>query len=66
MNQDRNVVSVSDNTDIGRGWRVRAFVLPADWNALGRTLAEQRFRSESAARRYARKLARDYDAEIQG
>jgi hypothetical protein len=49
----RTIVSISDNTDIRQGWRVRVFVLPADWNALGRTIAERRFRSEAAARRWA-------------
>ena len=49
----RTIVSISDNTDIRQGWRVRVFVLPADWNALGRTIAERRFRSEAAARHWA-------------
>lgn len=46
------------------GWRVRAFHMPADWNALGRTLAEQNCRTEAAARKLADRYARDYAAEI--
>ncbi len=49
----------------GRGWRVRCFGLPDDnWNALGHTMVETFCRTESAARKLAEKLARDYHAEI--
>jgi hypothetical protein len=64
---DRVIVSISDNTDIRRGWRVRTFVLPArEWNAMGRTVDEQRFRTEAAARRYANKMAIAHNATLQG
>lgn len=68
MNQDQTIISISDYTDIREGWRVRAFILPADWNALGRTLAERRnIRTEKAARTYAAELLRRYPgATVQG
>ncbi len=64
--ESRTVVSISDNTDIRQGWRVRTFVLPADWNALGRTIAERRFPSEATARRYAKQMAAAHNASVQG
>lgn len=67
MSEGRNVVSISDNTDIREGWRVRAFYLPASMNELGRTLAERKgIRTETAARALAAKWAADYSAETQG
>ncbi len=65
----KTVVSISDNTRVShgkRGWRVRTFRLPADWNSLGITLDEQWFRSEATARRHGARMAADYSAEIQG
>jgi hypothetical protein len=38
--------------------------MPADWNALGVTLHQSFCRTESAARKLANKLAREYDAPI--
>ena len=64
--ESRTIVSISDNTDIRRGWRVRTFILPADWNALGRTIEERRFRTEAPARRYAEKMAKAHNATLQG
>lgn len=61
---DQAFVSISDNTDIGEGWRVRAFVLPASWNAVSRTLVESRFDTEREARIYAADLAEKYKATI--
>jgi hypothetical protein len=67
MSEIRKVVSVSNNTDIGKGWRVRGFMYEVrNWNSLGRTFAEERFRTESAARKFAAKLAAESGAEIQG
>jgi hypothetical protein len=60
----RTIVSISDNNDIRQGWRVRVFVLPA--NAPGRTVVEQRFRREAAARRWAEEMAEEYGAEVRG
>lgn len=61
------VISLSDNTDIGEGWRVRAFSQSSDWNTLGRTLAETRFTSRAAAVEYVRDLATKYPgARVQG
>lgn len=60
------VVSISNNTDISRGWRVRTFIAPADWNSLGRTIAYAWFPSEVAARRYANEMAIAHNAVIQG
>jgi hypothetical protein len=49
----------------GRGWRVRCFGLPDDdFNALGRTVSEQFFRSQSAAVKAAKDLARRYSATL--
>jgi len=62
----RTIVSISDNTDIGRGWRVRTFVQPKSLNELGRTIAEHRFRTETQARKHARDMAISHAAEIQG
>lgn len=65
---ERKVVSISENTRVSygrRGWRVRTFIMPADWNALGITLDEQWFRSEAAARKHAARMAADYRADIQ-
>ena len=51
----------------GRGWRVRCFCIPDnDWNALGRTVAEQFFRTEAAARKEAASLAKQYNATLFG
>lgn len=61
-----NVVSVSDNRDIRRGWRVRVFFLPDDLNARGHTLAERHFRAEGPARQWAAAMARTHHAIMQG
>ena len=49
----------------GRGWRVRCFGLPDnDWNAMGHTVSETFHKSESAARKRAAELAKQYDARL--
>jgi lauroyl/myristoyl acyltransferase len=66
-------VSVSDWSEprgyrnSGRGYRVRCFGLPDDnWNAMGQTVFEQFFRTESAAAKAAASLAKQWNADVQG
>jgi hypothetical protein len=66
--QARTVVSVSDNTRVSygkRGWRVRTFRQPADWNAMGITLDEQWFRSETRAMAHAADMASQHGGTVQ-
>ena len=64
MLKEHNVVSI--HKDPRRGYRVRAFIMPADWNALGCTIEETFFRSQNAAKCRARELADTWKAEILG
>lgn len=65
MSEPLTIVSISNNTDIKKGWRVRCFVLD-DPNKLGRTIAEDYFKNEHVARLYAKNLADVYNATLQG
>jgi hypothetical protein len=62
--QGRTIVSVSDNTDICEGWRVRCYFLPDNWNALGRTLVETYHKTDASARKAATAYAQQYGAEL--
>lgn len=45
-------ISISNNTNIDRGWRVRTFIAPGDLDSAGHTIEERSFLTEEAARRY--------------
>lgn len=62
--QGRTIVSLSDNIDIGKGWRVRCYFLPDNCNALGRTLVETYHKTEASAQKAASAYAQQYDAEL--
>lgn len=49
----------------GRGWRVRCFGLPeGNWNATGRTVFEDFYRSRDVALKKARELAKTWNATL--
>lgn len=58
-------VTVSNRTDIRQGWRVACFGLPDDnSNSLSRRVHESMHRTEGAARKMAKRLARDFNATV--
>jgi hypothetical protein len=60
-------VTVSNRTDIRQGYRVACIGLPDDdWNSLGHRVHESKHSNETAARKTAARVAKEYNAKVLG